>query len=95
MDFERVVFSGHAVRRMFRRGLTKDDVLTVLRKGEIIARYPDDSPYPSCMVLGFMQSVPIHVVAGLDEVEQTAIVVTAYVPDPQLWTEDFRTRREP
>ena len=94
MDCKRVVFSGHAIRRMFRRGVGKDDVLAVVRNGEIIDDYPDDTPYTSCLILGFVRDVPIHVVFALDSRNQTGIVVTAYVPDIELWTDDFKTRKK-
>jgi len=51
-DFDRVLFSGHAVRRMFERGLSKDDVLGIVRDGEVIADYPEDEPYPSYLQTG-------------------------------------------
>ncbi|MCD4823898.1 MAG: DUF4258 domain-containing protein [Phycisphaerae bacterium] len=94
MNCKHVLFSGHAIRRMFQRGLSKDDVLAVTRKGEIIANYSDDIPYPSCLILGIVRNLPVHVVLALDEPRQTGIVVTAYVPDLKLWADDFKTRRE-
>ncbi len=94
-QFDRVLFSGHAVRRMFRRGLTSEHVLNVIRHGEVIADYPDDTPYPSRLLLGYAESRPVHVVLAVDRETRTAIVVTAYEPDAQIWDEDFRNRRQP
>ena len=93
MEYIRIIFSGHAVRQMFRRGLGKDDVIATIQSGEVIADYPDDRPYPSCLILGFVGDIPVHVVFALDEEQQVGIVVTAYVPDPDLWTGDFKFRR--
>jgi hypothetical protein len=93
--FERVLFSGHAVRRLFERGLNKDEVLSIIRGGEVIVDYADDSPYPSCLLLGFVRGRPVHVLLAHDGETDTAIVVTAYEPNPGLWHQDFRTRREP
>ena len=95
LTFEQVVFSAHAVRRIFEREFGKDDVVSVLDHGEVIDSYPEDRPYPSYLLLGFPRGEPLHVVAGIDESAETAVVVTAYVPDPQLWDEDFRSRRKP
>ena len=92
---EKVLFSGHALRRMFERGITGDRVLSVLRNGRVIVTYPDDTPYPTYLVLGFVGREPLHVLVALDESTSTAVVVTAYVPDPDLWNGDFRTRSEP
>ena len=47
-----MVFSGHSVQRMFQRGVGKDDVMAVVSSGEMTADYPDDSPYPSRLLLG-------------------------------------------
>jgi hypothetical protein len=46
MAFNRVVFRVHAIQRMFQRGIDGDDVRHVLTTGEVIERYPNDTPYP-------------------------------------------------
>ena len=91
----RIVFSGHALRRMFQRGLGKDDIVEVLYAGECIAEYPDDRPYSSSLILGFLGTRPVHVVVAKDPEGDACYVVTAYVPDSSLWSDDFRTRRAP
>ena len=95
MDYERVLFSGHAVQRMFERGIGKADVLSVLADGKVVAKYPDDAPYPTCLMLGFAADQPLHVLVARDDVSQTCYVVTVYVPDLELWDSDFKTRRSP
>ena len=93
MDYGAIKFSGHAVRQMFARAVASDDVAAVVRNGEIIKEYPDDKPYPSFLILGLVRGTPVHVVVALDDAAGTAIVITAYLPDGQLWSDDFRTRR--
>jgi hypothetical protein len=93
MDYRAIIFSGHAVRQMFARAVGADDVAAIVRNGEIIKEYPDDRPYPSFLMLGFVRGAPVHVVVALDEAAGTAIVITAYIPDEQLWSDDFRKRR--
>jgi len=95
LDFKRVVFSGHAVRRMFEWGIRRDEVLEVLRDGEVITEYPEDKPFPSCLVLGLTARHALHVVAALDHEIETCHIITAYPPDPVRWQEDFKTRRRP
>ncbi len=51
MHCKTLIFSGHAVTRMFERAITRDQVRSVVEAGEIIASYPDDIPYPSYLVL--------------------------------------------
>lgn len=95
MDCERVKFSSHAVQRMFERGISTSELLSVLADGEVIADYPDDSPYPSCLILGFAAGRPLHVLVASEPAELTCHVVTVYTPDPDLWGADFKTRRSP
>ncbi|WP_293653943.1 DUF4258 domain-containing protein, partial [Thiolapillus sp.] len=47
LDCSSLKFSGHAVSRMFERGIRKEDVVQAVNDGEVIQRYPDDRPYPS------------------------------------------------
>ncbi len=95
MDFDQLVFTGHAAKRIFERGILTAEIRQVLTSGEVIADYPNDTPYPSCLMLGWIGSRPLHVVAALDGATRTCYVVTAYVPDPAQWTPDFRLRRIP
>ena len=90
-----IKFSGHALRRMFERAISVDDVLTVIASGEIITEYPEDTPLPSYLILGFVRSQPIHVVAGIDRMSEMCYIVTAYPPDLSQWNADFKTRRSP
>jgi hypothetical protein len=84
---------------MFSRGISIDDVMDIIQKGEKIAEYPEDSPYPSCTLLGFVRNIPIHVVLGhhvvlgVDSEHHTGIIITAYVPNPDIWSSDYKTRR--
>jgi hypothetical protein len=93
MNYKTLKFSGHAIGQMFRRSISRDDVKAVIREGKIIKEYPDDTPYPSFLTLGFVQGRPIHIVFAFDSQTETAIIVTAYIPDKYLWTDDFRNRR--
>ena len=78
---------------MFERSLSRGDVLEVIRNGEKIANYPDDSPYPTCLILGFVQSRPIHVVLANNVEDNKGIVVTAYEPDSELWDDNFKNMK--
>lgn len=89
----RVVFRVHALRRMAERGIGFDAVREVLENGVVVEDYPDDTPYPSRLVLGFVDSRPIHVVMADDEEDDVTFVVTTYEPDPDRWDDSFRTRR--
>jgi hypothetical protein len=91
----RLVFRTHALRRMFERHISVDDVRDVVARGEIIERYPDDTPYPSRLMLGWPADRPVHVVVADNVQENETIVITTYQPDAAQWEVDFKRRRRP
>jgi hypothetical protein len=90
-----IVFSRHAMARMFERSLRPTQVKAVIGDGQVIADYPSDKPYPSQLLLAHVDGRPIHVVVAKDERTNTCIVITAYEPEPDLWNEMFTRRLEP
>ena len=61
--------------------------------GEVIEDYPEDPRGHSCLLLGFsFEDRAIHVVCA-PKLEYLAII-TAYLPSPDEWDEDFRVRRQ-
>jgi hypothetical protein len=92
---KRLVFSGHAVRRMFERSIGRDEVAAVVASGEVISEYSDDTPFPSVLLLYIVGGRPLHVVVAEDAASGTCYIVTAYPPDLELWNPDFKTRRTP
>lgn len=93
MNCQNLVFSRHAIQQMFLRRISKRDVQAVVTYGEVIEENPNDTPFPSYLLLDFVEGKPIHVVFSYDESTDTGYVVTAYIPDSKLWTDNFRTRR--
>jgi Domain of unknown function (DUF4258) len=90
---QRIVFRVHAIRRMFQRQISVDDVREALAAGQIIEEYPEDGPYPSRLVLGRTGNRPIHVVAAHNSEDEEVVVITAYEPDPTQWDREFKRRR--
>lgn len=90
---ERLIFRLHAIQRMFQRGISVEDVREVLSFGEVIEDYPEDTPYPSRLVLGWRGSRPLHVVFARNAPMREIIIVTVYEPDHDQWEADFRRRR--
>jgi len=92
-------FTDHARREMETESfgaIRVDEVLQALDSGEIIEEYPEDKPYPSCLILGRTAvGRPIHVVCASVTVEHRLIIITTYQPDPVRWDPAFRRRREP
>lgn len=90
----RVEFRNHADVRMQLRGITEEEVYAVVDYGEIIETYPQDTPFPSRLVLGWIGQRPLHVVMADDPETDTIIVITTYKPDPERWLPGFRRRRK-
>ena len=84
-----VEWTDHAAKRMLQRGITRMEVRQAILTGEIIEDYPDDYPYPSCLVLGDNK---LHVVCGIGE--GRLWIITAYRPSTEKWESDLRTRKE-
>ena len=86
-------WTNHILERIFRRGIHIDDIENVLVNGEIIEQYPNDYPFPSCLVLGRAKAgKALHVVCGLNGTELW--LITAYFPNPDQWNENYKQRRK-
>jgi len=91
---KRLLFLPHAVRQMSRldRMISPSDIHEVLENGEIIEDYPEDRRGHSCLILGVDRNHrTIHVVCSPKE--DYLAVITAYLPSPNLWSQDFRERQ--
>jgi hypothetical protein len=85
-------WTDHVIKRMIQRGISRTAVKHVLIGGKIIEQYPDDYPYPSCLVLGRVSGDrPLHVVCGIGNEELW--IISAYYPDPQKWSDGFEKRK--
>jgi len=86
-------WTNHILGRIFHRGIGTDDIKNVLRNGEIIEQYPADYPFPSCLILGYTEAgKALHVVCGSNGAELW--LITAYFPDKNEWSDDFKQRRK-
>ncbi len=93
MPYDRLVFRVHAVRRMFQRQISLEDIQNVLKSGTTIESYPDDFPYPSYLMIGWCDTRPVHIVAADDAVAGETIIITVYEPDTINWENGFERRR--
>ncbi|VVB69521.1 Uncharacterised protein [uncultured archaeon] len=92
MSSEKITYRLHAVQRMFERKISAEEVRHILETGEVIEEYPDDTPYPSRLIMGCYKDRIIHVVAANNFIDEEIIVVTVYEPDPSEWDRDCRKR---
>jgi len=89
-----IIFSQHAFQQMFKKNILPKDVKRLLPIAEVIKDYPDDKPYPSKLLLGFVNDdVPLHIVAAYNYADMQVIVITAYIPDGELWSNNFKTKK--
>ena len=87
-----VFLTAHCSLRLDQRGIGEDDIQSALNNGEIIEQYPDDFPWPSCLILGYSNDRPLHICMASSG--EAGKLITAYWPDPAKWSSDFRTRKE-
>lgn len=93
MNYKIIIYTGHSIQRIFERGINPEDIEDSLKTGEVIEEYPDDKPYPSELILNFINGKAIHMVVSIDITSETVYLITAYYPDAGLWDETFRIRR--
>jgi len=94
MQCAEVLFSDHAIAQMFKRDIEISDIRHIIATGEAINEYPDDKPYPSFLLLGFIQTRPIHVVIARNTENERCIIITAYEPDQAIWEAHFRIKKK-
>lgn len=88
-----VLVTQHASLRFRQRGIHMKDIRNAVMTGNIIEQYEDDTPFPSCLILGkTLLGRPLHVVMS-DEGTATSII-TAYIPDSTKWDTTFSIRKD-
>ncbi|MDO8723118.1 MAG: DUF4258 domain-containing protein [Syntrophales bacterium] len=89
----RIRITDHADEEAETDDLTFDEIFFSILQGEIIEQYPDDKPYPSCLINGqTFSGDAVHSVWAYNENSRWAVLITVYRPDPNRWI-NFRIRR--
>ena len=89
---EKMVLTQHSRKRFSERGIKIVDIVNAIESGEIIEEYPEDYPFPSCLILGQSEDKIIHIVASISD--GMIYLITAYIPDAERWEADWKTRKE-
>jgi hypothetical protein len=93
---DRIYYSRHARDEMEGEQsgeIIDEEVFEAFSAGKIIENYPDDEPYPSCLIYGrTAKNRPLHAVCAYSEDEKLSIVITVYQPNPERWI-DFSRRK--
>jgi hypothetical protein len=90
----RIRITDHADEEAEGDNLIFDEIYFSVLNGEVIENYPNDKPYPSCLIYGqTFSGDPVHSVWAFNEQTQWTVLITAYRPDPTRWI-NWRKRRK-
>ncbi|PWR74574.1 DUF4258 domain-containing protein [Methanospirillum stamsii] len=89
----RIVIRRHAFEQMYSRRISEEEVEEIIRIGKIIESYPDDYPFPSALICGYLKNRSLHVVAAFNRDEDEIIVITTYEPDEIHFESGIKRRR--
>jgi len=84
----------HSLARLEERNIRQDEVLEVILKGEIIEDYPQNKPFPSCLLFKIVNNRPLHVVISVDKENRRLYIITCYIPTLDKFEPDYKTRRK-
>ena len=90
-----IEISDHGYDEMSDENILVRDVIAGVLDGSVVEDYPTYAKGPCVLVLQFDHDRrPLHVVWGIPKnLSAPAVVVTAYRPDPERWSEDFLRRK--
>lgn len=83
------IFSTHADQEAADEAIDIAEVRSALLNGEVLENYPDTGRGESCLILGFADLRPIHVICGWRR--EAVLIITVYIPIPPKF-ENPRTR---
>ncbi len=86
----KIYWTYHVNMRMERRYVMRDEILSATDSLELVESYPHDKYLPSYLVLAGSR---FHVLFATDVEGDNVRVITTYVPDPDEWNPDLKTRR--
>ena len=87
-----LAFTYHARLRLFERRIRTDDIISALRKAEVLEKYLDDEPCPSVLVMGIIGDQVYHCVVAI--CNDNLRIITAYLPSEEVWTENHMRREK-
>jgi hypothetical protein len=83
-----IVLTEHLLTRMKQRNIRYEDIKLAIATGEIIEHYPNDYPFPSCLI----NADNIHIVCSIGDGH--LFIITAYRPSPEQWEAGGKKRKE-
>lgn len=91
---DKIRITDHADEETHNDQLSFEEIFVSVINGEIIENYPNDTPYPSCLIYGknFMNE-PIHSVWAYNKATKASVLITTYRPNPNKWIEWKRRKK--
>ena len=83
-----IVLTDHLLTRIRQRHIRIENIKNAILNGEIIEQYPNDYPFPSCLI----NAENIHIVCSIGE--GYLYIITAYRPSSEKWDIDGKKRKE-
>lgn len=90
-----ILISDHGYDEMAEEGILVRDVISGIDNSLLVEDYPNYTKGPCVLLLQrASDEKPIHVVWGIPKgYLSPAVIVTAYRPDPNRWSDDFLRRK--
>jgi hypothetical protein len=89
-----ILISSHGYDELADDNILVRDTLYAIDKAVVLEEYPEFGKGPCVLLLQTDKSdKPIHTVWGIPkDKDHPAVLITAYRPDPEKWSEDFKRR---